>query len=161
MGLSKRRRIAAFTAAVRTREFSVSNHARVQLGSTPPRGRIRLPCLHVWVPWSVFCLHISISDALVAQLVPKFNLFTCYSFALLPRVFIPFAHQTAAIIRARWAGRAAGESNCRVRLLWNARRRLAVVSYCQTAYLCKTNNAAVLLRSTCAVIRKSMVCLFT
>lgn len=39
-----------------------------------------------------------------------------YSFALLPWVFIPFAHQTAAIIRARQADLATVEGSYRARL---------------------------------------------
>lgn len=132
--LSKRRWNAAFTAAVPTRANSVSNNAPVQLGSTLSLGTVRLSCAHVWVPWSVFCVNITISEAVVERLLLKFNLFTCYSFALLPWVFIPFAHQTAAIIRARWAGLPTVESNYRARLLWISSCRLAWVLYFLDAY---------------------------
>lgn len=108
---------------------SVSNYAPVRLGSTRQLGNVRLSNAYLWVPWNVFYVNFLFSDLLEQRLLLKSKLFMCYSFALLPWVFIPFAHQTAAIISAREADLTTVAGSHRTRPLWTSTRRLVHTFY--------------------------------
>lgn len=143
---------------------SVSNYAPVQLGSTQPLGTVRLSYAHLWVPWNVFCVVLVFPGTLEERLFVKLKLFMWYSFALLPWVFIPFAHQTAAIIRARWADLATVEGSCKARPLPRiyvliGSRVIFLDAYWSSSQWHRRSVLIDVCRAVC--VRECLVCLLT
>lgn len=107
---------------------SLSNYAPVQVGSTPLLRTIQLTYTYQCLLWHVFYLVVQTTNTLKLRLWVKLKLFMCYSLLSMPSVFMPFAHQTAAIIRAGWVELVPVASSCRTRLLFKICSRIGYLA---------------------------------